>query len=480
MHHIHHRRLLTSQARRLLSISARCLEKPDAGHIAPLASAKLFADATAEGSGTTTSGLSPSGLKTIQAATQEPNWDGDERMEDAVLRMLVDKYKPLRTGVIRSADEKLKAESLLPGEAKSAINRGISLDELPPLQVPRTLDSGRRVLARSSESMGPDDSKARAESRRARKLEEGPRRLGSAKERSLDYRFEKILGDSTTNNERTASSMPDDVADDAVTVSVRRPNPLSVKGWTQLAEERIEKARAAGAFNKIEGRGKPFRIEAEGTNPFIAREERLMNRIIKRQGAAPPWVEIHGELERHIRVFRNVLSSSWIKRATREILLSLPSSSRTRTLPEHITVERVASMRDSEWEERESSYQNAALEEVNSQIRRMNGMAPFAARRGYLLLKYELDRCYEASAPEIVKAIEERLRDDGAYAGRWNGVNAGELVGTAQDERGTSLGFWAAMKRLLLKLMPGPARSTHIVDLPTSHSDSSRGKRLEG
>ena len=32
----------------------------------------------------------------------------------------------------------------------------------------------------------------------------------------------------------------------------------------------------------------------EQSNPFIPREEFLMNRIVQRQGAAPPWVEFQG------------------------------------------------------------------------------------------------------------------------------------------------------------------------------------------
>lgn len=55
-------------------------------------------------------------------------------------------------------------------------------------------------------------------------------------------------------------------------------------------------------------------------------------------------------------------------------------------------------MRDPEWEARELSYHTSALDEVNAQIRRMNGMAPFAARRGYLSLKWERERCYERCA----------------------------------------------------------------------------------
>ncbi|KAG8865396.1 hypothetical protein FRB96_000286 [Tulasnella sp. 330] len=463
MHYIHYQRLPTAvSCRRSLSTTCRCLNKPTADSVAGSASARLFADAAdEEGSSPATPGaLSPSGSRTFQSARQEPNWDGDERVQDTVLRMLVDKYKPLRTHVIRTADEKLKADPALSGNIDAVINRGLSLDDLPPLQTPTMLNSGKRASARSSEVTDQDDPKARAESRRARKLEEGPRRLESAKEKSLDYRFVKILGDGAPDVGKQEGERPGN----ALTTSARRPNPVTVKGWTQLAEERIEaryscKARAAGLFNAIEGRGKPIKREAEESNPFIAREEALMNRIIKRQGAAPPWVEIHGELEHHIRVFRGILSSSWVKRATREILLSLPASSRTQSLSANVTIERIASMRDPEWEQRESSYFNAALEEVNSQIRRMNGLAPFAARRGYLLLKYELERSYEASAPEIIRAIEERLRDDGAYSGGWNNVPREDLAGTV-GTGDSSMGIWAAVKRLALKLVPGPARPT--------------------
>lgn len=168
------------------------------------------------------------------------------------------------------------------------------------------------------------------------------------------------------------------------------------------------------------------------------------------------------ELEHHIRVFRDLLRSNWTRRATREILLSLPASSRSRTLPSHITIERVAAMRDPDWEHSEMSYQNAALEEVNAQIQRMNGMAPFAARRGYLMRKYELERCYEESAPEIVKAVEERLRDEGANASGWtferSDLEAGDR--TAGSAERASLGIWEAVKRLASKFMPSSARST--------------------
>jgi hypothetical protein len=53
-----------------------------------------------------------------------------------------------------------------------------------------------------------------------------------------------------------------------------------------------QRARQEGRFDRIQGRGQPLKQVVEERNPFIAREEFLMNRIVQRQGAAPAWVEI--------------------------------------------------------------------------------------------------------------------------------------------------------------------------------------------
>lgn len=68
------------------------------------ASSKLFADAEHE----ERTSVTPTQTGIHRGTTSEhPNWTGDESVEDAVLRMLVDKYKPLRTGTIRTAEEKM-------------------------------------------------------------------------------------------------------------------------------------------------------------------------------------------------------------------------------------------------------------------------------------------------------------------------------------------------------------------------------------
>jgi hypothetical protein len=67
------------------------------------ASAKLFADAAHEEASSPRERAPPRGAF---AGPDEP-WTGDERVQDAVLRMLVDKHKPLR-GEFVSADERLR------------------------------------------------------------------------------------------------------------------------------------------------------------------------------------------------------------------------------------------------------------------------------------------------------------------------------------------------------------------------------------
>ena len=49
-----------------------------------------------------------------------------------------------------------------------------------------------------------------------------------------------------------------------------------------------------GQFRDLKGMGKPLERVVEERNPFIAREEFLMNRIVQRNQAAPPWVELQG------------------------------------------------------------------------------------------------------------------------------------------------------------------------------------------
>lgn len=135
-----------------------------------------------------------------------------------------------------------------------------------------------------------------------------------------------------------------------------------------------------------------------------------MNRIVQRQGAAPPWVEVQGELEAAVDTFRSVLKRSWVRRAVRMLTLS-------RQPLREISLADAQALRDREWEAREKAYHESALAEVNTLIRKYNALAPYAVRRAYYVRDVELDRAYEEGAEGIIQELAKRSRDSRVGAG---------------------------------------------------------------
>ncbi|KAF5371287.1 hypothetical protein D9758_004245 [Tetrapyrgos nigripes] len=482
------------------------------------ASDKLFADAAREeaaeaqplldasANSRTGSGKSQY-LQSLENQHMQYNWDGDERMEDAVLRMLVDKYKPLRTaGGIRTAEEKLKAnpprvrgvvvggtgigaeaeeveqeeenldmeqileaftrnaaststgttpsgygpafskttpstgswatETLLPSSethrpwhteyrVPSHVVSSIKLANIPP---PKPSSLGASSSSSSGTSLAKDE-RARKKEKEYQKRTETAGRLGRARESTLDYRLglkQKMMG----GIEQGATG--------------GRPNPISLKGWTGLIEDKIERARSRGVFNNLNGRGKPLVTTTEERNPFIAREEFLMNRIVQRHGAAPPWVELQSELDTAIKTFRDLLRQSWTRRAIRNLTTLHPPNLLLR-----FSLTDIKNLRDAEWEKRERSYHDTAVEEVNALVRKYNGIAPYAVRRAYYMRSVEIEKVYGECAEDILKGIKGRLTEAGGNPGvvssgsrPGSGVNGHPNDARAEDPGFVGLGDW--------------------------------------
>ena len=74
-----------------------------------------------------------------------------------------------------------------------------------------------------------------------------------------------------------------------------------------------------------------------------------------------------------------------------------------------LSIPQVSALRDPEWEARERGYHDAAVEELNSLVRRYNGVAPYAVRRAYYMRTAELERVYENSAGDIIQGITDRI-----------------------------------------------------------------------
>ena len=102
--------------------------------------------------------------------------------------------------------------------------------------------------------------------------------------------------------------------------------------------------------------------------------------------------------------FRDVLRQSWTRRAIRMLTLSHPA-----VLLPRLTMSDVLAYRDEEWENRERAYHDTALEELNSLVRKYNGLAPYAVRRPYYMLNVELEKAYNDCAEDILRQWVARL-----------------------------------------------------------------------
>ena len=225
------------------------------------ASYKLFQDAAQEDAEEEEAKSRPSKLTLLE--DQPENWTGEESVRDAVLRMLVDKYKPLRSGPIRTADEKLKQAppkvgsfpSLAPhpspplndsSEQGGIRPSGAAMAKVPLLpsieghqpwhttfhvpshatssikygHIPKPSPSPYPPLSQRPSALSTLDEQARRREREAKKRSEHAGRLSRARESTLDYKLGSKSG--------------------VVSSIQRRPNPVSLKGWASLVEDRIE------------------------------------------------------------------------------------------------------------------------------------------------------------------------------------------------------------------------------------------------
>ncbi len=67
-----------------------------------------------------------------------------------------------------------------------------------------------------------------------------------------------------------------------------------------LVEEKIRKAMASGAFDNLEGKGKPINLHE---NPFEPPDMRMANKILKDAGFSPYWMELGKDVDAAIEQF---------------------------------------------------------------------------------------------------------------------------------------------------------------------------------
>ena len=125
-----------------------------------------------------------------------------------------------------------------------------------------------------------------------------------------------------------------------------------------------------------------------------------MNRIVKRQGALPAWIELQNNLDAAINAFRNTLLTTYTTHLVRTIISTntlnpLPPA---HSIPDH----------DEAWEARELKFHEENIRQINDLTRRMNAQAPNVARRPILVRELELNRVRGERLRENVWAEVQR------------------------------------------------------------------------
>ncbi|KAI9498467.1 hypothetical protein BDB00DRAFT_449980 [Zychaea mexicana] len=290
-------------------------------------------------------------------------WDGEESVADSVLRMIMDKYnKPLRVeGAARRQLPQPQTYSphvqgLYDTADSSKSNGNGTINNSS--QEESTLSSGEKAILRDKA----------VRSRRQK-------RIMNAREAALDYSLEKKYPSSsptTTTMTTKKNYEKDDAMKNNNDEETQRPRSIAQIGL--LAEERIREARAQGHFDNLAGRGKPISTDINENNPFVDRTEYFLNRIVQRQGAAPPWIMMQQEVDTETTMFRTDLE--------RSMRLYLIDQEQRKS----------ASLR--EWRQNNQEYFAKLLKRLNGRLRSYNVMCPASVRKLRLDLEDELQETY--------------------------------------------------------------------------------------
>jgi len=117
----------------------------------------------------------------------------------------------------------------------------------------------------------------------------------------------------------------------------------------------------------------------------------------------------------------------------------------------NLTLNDIKSFRDSEWVKREKAYYETAIAELNSHVRKYNGVAPYAVRRAYYTREVEIQRLHDDCAEDILRAIADRAQETrflGDCSSQGSGSDPIIDSRAAHTDHGEKLSFLRWFRRL--------------------------------
>ena len=76
-------------------------------------------------------------------------------------------------------------------------------------------------------------------------------------------------------------------------------------GWDRIVEEKIREAMEEGAFDNLEGKGRPLDLTE---NPFEDPSMRMAHRLLRNNGFTLPWIEESRDIVSSIETARESLA----------------------------------------------------------------------------------------------------------------------------------------------------------------------------
>ncbi|WFD43980.1 hypothetical protein MPSI1_002645 [Malassezia psittaci] len=392
--------------------------------------------------------------------SSEPVWAGEESIQDTVLRMLEDKYKPLRTSENRLEAErkqlaKVPRPTVRPPSAqdqegangvlirRTGNNPWDLFYSANPKKEARVYRSKKSIdvspigsemkqqlskIGMSPHQLPRDDPKAMGKIRESLRSSAKQTRIKSAVDRSLRYPDQKIANVQT---ERREDEDEDEGKD-------KEGKPLvgvvsAAKGMAGIAEMKIEEAIRKGTFKQNSLRGKPIPYDSNEGNAHLQREEFILNRMVQRQNAAPPFVEMNMDMKKEERALRQSIQAAWICRAILNLETDAAYSSMEPVVVHWIENDASPSdipeftfeahsdgqkaliawardFRDGKWVYEQRNYHEAAVQQLNQTIRRYNHIAPYFARRLLYTKQSFVQDVLDRAFPLLIEAASARLR----------------------------------------------------------------------
>ncbi len=151
--------------------------------------------------------------------------------------------------------------------------------------------------------------------------------------------------------------------------------------------KQIEEAMERGEFANLPGKGKPLKFD---TNPFLTPQARMTNRLLKKNGFAPRWVELEKEIKQEKTQLERILTNLKGRRKRLETIVQ-KHPHRHKAVSRSFAHERARSI----------AQYTEKLENLNQKIQRVNLLMPTRNRQYALINRAQMLTRFQKACPGI-------------------------------------------------------------------------------